>query len=155
MMARRSGVGASDSMLASSVTSSSSSYSSESLYFSALSPSLVWGRVPLPTVAGSLVGVDMVAGEGKGECFLVPPIIVRISSCDRASGLPSVICSVPTTCARVTCVYLVLTKISDHVALVDFDQGVLAHHQGDCETTCCADSILEGTILFQSTIILM
>ena len=62
MMAWRYGVGASASLLAPSVPSYSSSYSSESWYSSAPLLLFVWGRCPLPTVAGRPVGVDMVTG---------------------------------------------------------------------------------------------
>ena len=104
MMARRSGVGASASMLASPVPSSSSLYPSKCLYLSLLLSPLVWGRVLLTTVAGHPVGVGIMAGEGldvkvEGGFLLFLLRILSTSLCDQASGILSKICPVSTACA--------------------------------------------------------
>ena len=156
------GVGASASMLTSSVPSSSLSYSSESRYSSAPLSSLVWGRYPLPTVAGSPVGVDMVTAlpvgsswEGESGCFFACPSILRTSSRDRVSGVPSELGPVSTTslrrgCDRVACVSSpvkdVATTTIFRASLDVLGRGLLAHRPGDWETTCRVESLLAGAI---------
>ena len=138
MMAWRSGVGASVSMLAPSVPLSySSSYASESGYSSypifpfALSVGRVRGFCPLPTVAGRPVFaissslLACLSWEAEGGSFLASSKISKKSSrrrgCDQGSGVPSTLS-------------LYFSKICLCAAFAVLGRGLLAQLPGDWET---------------------